>query len=91
MDNACAELVAQDQVILCDVRTQQRSRGVLPDPVTQVATQTATNQPGWEIWTVPYAKIPIIIFCKQTLCPFFLQNCSAKKQISASIQEIRCI
>lgn len=88
MDNACAEVVAQDKgpAAMWEL-SREAVRGVLSDPETQVTTQTATDRPVWEIWTIPYAKLPIIIFLKQILCPFFVRHCSAKKQISPSIQE----
>ena len=89
MDNAYAEVVAQDQgpAGMWEL-SREAVRGVSSGPVTPVATQTATNRPVWEIWTIPYAKVPIVIFLKQTLCPFFVQHCSAKKHISPCIQEM---
>lgn len=81
MDNAHAEVVIQDQEP-AGMRELNRD----PDPAIPVTTQTATNQPVWEIWAIPCAKASDAIFLEH--CPFFMQHCSARNQISAGIEEM---
>jgi len=91
MGNACAEVVAQDQGPAgMQELSREAARGVLSDPVAQVAAQTATNRPAGRSEQCPRPRSQSLLFLNK-YSVHFLCNTAQPKNTSLLPSKKRCI